>query len=88
MGESDKVEDYCRRAMVIREEKLGTEHPETASAYHHLACIYYKRGNVDKALPLFSKAYAIRRDKLGSDHHATQDTLGCLIQIGGNPVGI
>lgn len=49
----------ARRALKIREEKLGPNHPQVAAALTNLAEVYLAREKPDEAEPLYKKALAI-----------------------------
>jgi len=59
--------DYYQKALAIREEILG-EHPDTATTYYDIACVYGFQGNDDMALKYHLKALAIREKKLRKNH--------------------
>ena len=49
-----------QKTLVIREEVLGNEHPDTAETYNHIGVIYYKQGVYPKAMEWYRKALSIR----------------------------
>jgi tetratricopeptide (TPR) repeat protein len=57
-----------RRALVIRERVLGSDHPDVATSLNNLASLYKSQGKYDEAEPLHRRALAIREKSLGSDH--------------------
>lgn len=69
MGECyyNQALDYYQKALAIREEILG-EHPDTATTYYDIACVYGFQGNDDMALKYHLKALAIREKKLRKNH--------------------
>ncbi len=75
-----EMEDYeealllYERALSIRKELLGDDHPETASTYNNMASVYEKQGKYENALEYYSKARAVRENALGSDHPDTAST--------------
>src|SRR5262249_6937269 len=48
------------RALAIREQVLGPEHPDTAKSYNDLALLLRAQGDLTGARPLFERALAIR----------------------------
>lgn len=59
--------DYYQKALAIREEILG-EHPDTATTYYDIACVYGFQKNYDTALEYHLKALGIREKKLQKNH--------------------
>jgi tetratricopeptide (TPR) repeat protein len=49
-----------QRALAIREQTLGPDHPDLAQSLNNLATIYLRQGQFSEALPLFQRALAIR----------------------------
>ena len=47
--------DYCSKAVAIYEKVLGTNHPESVSAYYYLGLIHDSIGGVSKALEYITK---------------------------------
>jgi CHAT domain-containing protein/Tfp pilus assembly protein PilF len=68
MDNYDKAEPLFKRALLIREKVLGSEHPSTASALHNLAYHYYTIRAYDKAEPLYKRTLAIKEKILGQEH--------------------
>jgi Tetratricopeptide repeat len=59
------------RALAIRETRLGTDHPTTASSLNNLAVVLADQGDLDAARSLHERALAIREARLGADHPDT-----------------
>jgi tetratricopeptide (TPR) repeat protein len=57
------------RALKIRENVLGLDHPETASLMNNLAALYFAQGHYTEAEALYRKALEICERTLGIDHH-------------------
>jgi tetratricopeptide (TPR) repeat protein len=66
------------QALAIREQQLGTSHPDTASSSNNLAALYYQQGKYAEAEPLFQRALTIREQALGISHLDTAQSLGWL----------
>ena len=66
--------DYCRKALLIWEQVLGSKHPITASGYNSIAKVYYAQGDYKKALEYYEKALSVRIEKLGENHPYTKST--------------
>ncbi len=64
------------RALAIREQVLGPNHPDTASSLNNLAALYDSQGNYEQAQPLFERALAIMEKTLGSNHPNTKVVRG------------
>jgi tetratricopeptide (TPR) repeat protein len=65
------AEPLYRKALAIRRQLLGEDHPDTALGYHNLASNLRAQGRYAQALPLFQKALDLRRKLLGEDHPDT-----------------
>jgi serine/threonine protein kinase/tetratricopeptide (TPR) repeat protein len=63
------------RALGLRHDQLGPDHPHTLASMNNLALAYKAAGQLEKALPLFEQTLAQRQEKLGPDH---PDTLTCM----------
>lgn len=74
-GEHAQAEALFKRALAIRENTLGLEHPEVAAALNDLALTYMKQGQCEMAEPLFKRAMAIIEKSLGPDHLEMARTL-------------
>ncbi|MEM1367718.1 MAG: tetratricopeptide repeat protein [Cyanobacteria bacterium P01_H01_bin.15] len=61
---------YQAAAKIIP-ERLGEDHPDTATSYNNLAALYELQGRYEKAEPLFQKALALTQRLLGEDHPST-----------------
>jgi hypothetical protein len=57
-----------RRALKIREMRLGPDHPGMASSVNKLAMLYYDRARYAEAEQLFRRAVAIIERAFGRDH--------------------
>jgi tetratricopeptide (TPR) repeat protein len=56
------------RALVLREQALGSNHPDLAQSLNNLAELYRTQGQYAKAEPLLKRALAIREKALGLKH--------------------
>ncbi len=70
-GRYGEVEPFYQRALAIREQQLGQDHPHTASSLNNLAMLYYTQGKYAEAEPLLQRALAICEQQLGTDHPDT-----------------
>ena len=74
----DQAAPLLQRALAIREQQLGSTHPDTATSLDNLAEIYRYQGKYTEAEPLFQRALAIREQQLGPDHPHTATSLNDL----------
>jgi tetratricopeptide (TPR) repeat protein len=52
----------------IREQQLGTDHPDVATSLNNLAMLYNSQGRYGDAEPLFVRSLSIWEQQLGPDH--------------------
>jgi tetratricopeptide (TPR) repeat protein len=83
-GEYKQVESLHQRALAIREEVLGFEHPDTATSLNNLATLYIYQGKYEEAEPLYQRALIIRESVLGSEHPDTATSLNDLALLYSN----
>ncbi|MCJ1277339.1 hypothetical protein MMC21_005151 [Puttea exsequens] len=77
-GRYDDAEELYKRALASREEKLGSDYPDTLETIQDLANIYKDKGQYDDAEELYKRALAGREEKLGPDHPDTLKTVQTL----------
>ena len=63
--------DPQRRALSIRRQHLGDEHPETLSSINDLGFLLLAQGKPNEAEPHFRGVLAVRRRALGDEHPLT-----------------
>ena len=71
-GKLAEAEPLYRRALAIREEKLGDDHPDVAQSLNNLALLLKTQGKLAEAEPLSRRALDIFEQKLGAGHPNTQ----------------
>ncbi len=76
-----QAEPIYRRALAIREQYLGPEHPETATIVHNLAILQRDTGNFVEAEQLYQQALAIREQHLGPEHPDTANAYSNLANL-------
>jgi len=76
-----QAEPLYRRALAIREQHLGPEHPDTATILHNLAILQRDTGNVVEAEQLYQRALAIREQHLGPEHPYAANALSNLANL-------
>jgi tetratricopeptide (TPR) repeat protein len=67
------------KAMELREQHLGSDHPDTLASLARLASAYYEAGRASDAIALAEKALAAQTELLGAEHPdalTTMNTLG------------
>jgi len=69
------------RALAIKEQHLGTEHPTTATNLNNLGELYRRLGKCEQAEPLHLRALSIREQHLGASHPDTTSSLHGLAQL-------
>jgi tetratricopeptide (TPR) repeat protein len=70
-GDLDGARALQERALAIREARLGTDHPLTATSLNNLANVLADQGDLAGARRLHERALAIREARLGTDHPDT-----------------
>jgi tetratricopeptide (TPR) repeat protein len=81
LGSYPKARPLFDRALAIRENTLGPEHPETASSLVNLAYLLRIHGDYGGARPLLERALAINEKALGSEHPETSTNLSHLASL-------
>src|SRR5579859_1056531 len=76
-----QAEPIYRRALAIREQYLGPEHPETATIVHNLAILQRDTSNFVEAEQLYQRALAIREQHLGPEHPDTANAYSNLANL-------
>ncbi len=71
LGRYAEAEPLYRRALEIREEQLGPEHPSVAMSLNNLASLLDAQGKYDEAEPLYRRALQICEQSLGTSHPTT-----------------
>jgi tetratricopeptide (TPR) repeat protein len=66
------------QALMIHEQQLGLEHPDTASTVDRLAHCLRIQGKYVGAEPLYQRALSIRENQLGANHPDTAASLNNL----------
>lgn len=73
-----EAEALLQQALVLREQQLGTEHPDTATSLNNLGILYYREEMYMKAEPLYNRALAIRAKQFGLRHLDTATVMNNL----------
>ncbi len=89
-GDNETASGYHRRALAIREDELGADHPEVAISLTNIANAFTASGRHDKAEQMARRALAIFEAKLGADHPhtaASHNNLGNSLIEQGRHIG-
>jgi tetratricopeptide (TPR) repeat protein/transcriptional regulator with XRE-family HTH domain len=81
LGRFEQAESLFLRALRIREDRLGPDHPDTASSLNDLAVLYREQGKYKQAERLLHRAVRIQEQALGSEHPLLASSLGNLAQV-------
>lgn len=81
LTELDPAEVQLERALEIRNERLGSRHPDTLACRHNLALVYVARGDYDLAENEFTELLEIMIKDLGEDHAHSIATIGSLARV-------
>ena len=63
-GELNQRKEYHERALAIRQQTLGPQHPDFATSYNNLANVLSGQGDLKKAKEYHERAPAIREQTL------------------------
>ena len=80
-GRYGEAEPLYRRALAIREEALGPDHPDTAPSLNNLAELSGPRAGTGRRSRCYRRALAIREKALGPDHPDTAQSLNNLAEL-------
>jgi tetratricopeptide (TPR) repeat protein len=69
---------FFEKALVISEEQLGENDPDTATSLNNLAGLYQAQGKYEEAKPLYLRDLAISEEQLGENHPDTAISLNNL----------
>ncbi len=86
LGRYAEAARHLERALALRREALGEDHPDTADSANSLGVAYLHGGKPEKAVPLFAQALASLKATLGEDHPLTlqaMNNLAAAYQEGG-----
>jgi tetratricopeptide (TPR) repeat protein/class 3 adenylate cyclase len=77
----DRAEAMMIRALTIREEFLGPDHPDVAESLSNVANLYFVQADYARAEPLCKRSLTIREEVLGSDHPDVAESLHNLAEL-------
>ncbi|EFH79692.1 FxSxx-COOH system tetratricopeptide repeat protein [Ktedonobacter racemifer] len=73
-----EAEPLYQRALQIREQQVGPDHPDVAQSLNNLANLYSDQGKYAEAEPLHQRALQIREQQVGPDHPDVAQSLNNL----------
>jgi tetratricopeptide (TPR) repeat protein len=79
-AEADGLEPY-RWALAVREDAVGPDHPDVATACHILGAMYMERERYTEAEPLLQRALEIRMRNFGPSHSDVASTIDDLATL-------
>jgi eukaryotic-like serine/threonine-protein kinase len=80
-GAYEEAKALQERALAIREETLGPEHPDLATNLNNLATVYDALGSYEEAKRLHEHALTIKQKSLGTNHPHVAHSLGNLAHV-------
>ena len=80
-GRTKEAISRGRRLLRLSEQRMGRDHPDTATSIEKLAVVYDTIGDYPSALPLYQRALAIRQKALGPEHPDTATSLDNVASI-------
>ena len=72
---------WFRRGQELCEQRLGSEHPQTATSLNNLAQLLQATNRLTEAEPLMKRALAITEASYGTDHPQVATSLNNLAQL-------
>ena len=75
-GKPEQAEPLCRRALALKEQSLGPDHPDVAASLKDLVEILRARGNLGESEILYRRALAILERAIGPDFSELEESLG------------
>jgi eukaryotic-like serine/threonine-protein kinase len=81
LGAYDEARTLHERALAIREEALGPDHPSVAGSLNSLAIVHTDLGAFDDSKALHRRALAIRENVLGPKHPEVATSLSNLAAV-------
>ena len=80
-GRYAEAELLFQRALIISEESLGSDHPDTGSLMNELANLYISQGRYTEAEPLYNRSIINLEKTLGADHPDIAKLLNNLARL-------
>ncbi len=67
-GRYTEAEPLYQRALRIREQQLGPQHPDVGQSLNRLGILYHDQGRYAEAVPFYQRALHIWEQQLGPEH--------------------
>ncbi|KAK7991027.1 hypothetical protein PG990_015307 [Apiospora arundinis] len=80
-GSVGEAQELQVQVLKRREEKLGTDHPDTVNSMHNLAWTLCNQGRLEEAEERAMQVIGIRKAKFGTDHPDTLNSMNTLAVI-------
>lgn len=80
-GNFGQAQRLLERALRVREQALGPEHPETAASLNSLGLVLGQQGQLAAARQYLDRSLAVRERVLGHDHPATAESLNDVASL-------
>jgi len=80
-GKYAEAESLYQRALQIRTQRLGSQHPATAEVLDDFAGFQHVQGRTQEAAIMYQRALTTREHVLGPDHQLTLDTHARLQEV-------
>ena len=81
LGEYALAEPHLRRAVELRKNGLGDEHPDTLNAMYELGALYDDQGRYEEAQEIYVGTLDLQRDVLGEEDPDTLNTMNNLAMV-------
>ncbi len=78
LGQYAAAEPLYLRAVAVKEQSLGKEHPDVAEVLNGLAALYWREGKDASVEPLYLRALAVKEQHFGKEHPSVAQTLNDL----------
>ncbi|MCG3114043.1 MAG: tetratricopeptide repeat protein, partial [Candidatus Manganitrophus sp. SB1] len=78
LGDHKRQLEYSEKALAIRRDLFGEQHPDIATSLNSIGNAYGALGDHKRQLEYFEKALAIRRDLFGEQHPGIASSLNSI----------
>jgi tetratricopeptide (TPR) repeat protein len=81
LGDLEMTLHHLHKALELREEALGSDHPQVAATCIHLGALYRNSGDFESSLKYMLQAVDIQKKSLGEEHPvvaSTYNNIGAL----------
>ena len=68
LAQYNRALEYYQQAFAIRKQVFGESHPDVATSYNNIGCVYGFQGDYAHALEYLQQSLAIRKQLLGESH--------------------